>query len=153
MENPGHFAPGTTYEFELGDGRRLRALVSAAEGAWLTLAVDGRRVDLHLAQVALAAEDRLPPLTRDTQPARPTRKPSRRSPGRPWSDEELRLLADAFLDGAVNKDLAREFGRTAAIIGHLRQGFECARGNLTEDQIDEVAQSWVHRWRRVLCPG
>ena len=39
------------------------------------------------------------------------------------------------------------------IIKQLRQGFEAARGNLVEDQVGEVAATWIHRWRRLLAGG
>jgi hypothetical protein len=47
--------------------------------------------------------------------------------------------------------LAERFGRTRGQITLLRQGFECARGNIADDAIPPVAQTWVARWRKVLA--
>ncbi len=73
------------------------------------------------------------------------------APGSPWSDAELKRLADAFLDGHEDGELAERHKRARPAIKQLRQGFECARGNLVEDQISSVAATWVSRWRRVLA--
>jgi hypothetical protein len=89
-------------------------------------------------------------LPRPTSADRPRR--ASRAPGRPWRDEDLRQLADGFLDGQDDQQLCGSYNRTRAQIKELRAGFECARGNLVEDQISEVAATWVERWRRVLRP-
>ena len=78
------------------------------------------------------------------------KRSSSHSPGRAWQEGDLRLLADAFLDGVTDQELAKEFNRTRAAIKQMRQGFECARGNLNQDLLEEIAQSWVHRWRKLL---
>ena len=73
-------------------------------------------------------------------------------PGGDWTDDDLRLLADAMLDGADDATLAREFGRTRGAVRRLRAAFECARGNLVEDDIGP-AVAWVPRLQRVLTPS
>ncbi len=74
-------------------------------------------------------------------------------PARPWSDADLKALSEGFLDGVQDVELATKHHRTRGQIRDLRQGFECNRGNLIEDQISPAAVTWVHRWRRVLTAG
>ncbi|MFW5698780.1 MAG: hypothetical protein ACOCZK_00240 [Planctomycetota bacterium] len=150
-------APGHTYTFVLSDGSRVQAEVRTRAGHWVEAVCDGLVFQLNLDQVVCFAAGALPAClagsdTRAGGSARRIRPKAGGSPGRRWEDDELRLLANAFLDGAIDRDLAREFGRTVAIIKQLRQAFECARGNLDEDRVGEVAQSWIPRWRRVLLP-
>ncbi len=151
-------APGHTYAFVLSDGSRVQAEVRACAGRWVEAVCDGVGIQLNLNQVICYAADALPACLSGAPPraagarGKPKRPKTGTSPGRRWEDDELRLLANAFLDGAVDRDLAREFSRTIAIIKQLRQAFECARGNLDEERVGEVAQSWIPRWRRVLLP-
>ena len=70
--------------------------------------------------------------------------------GRAWLDEDLKALADAYLDGAEDGDLAQRFNRSRGQVRELRQAFECARGNRVEDQISPIAATWVARWRKAL---
>ncbi len=70
--------------------------------------------------------------------------------GRAWLDEDLKTLADAYLDAVEDGDLALRFNRSRGQIKELRQAFECARGNLVEDQISPIAATWVARWRKAL---
>lgn len=73
------------------------------------------------------------------------------APGRAWHEADLRALANAFLDGDTDSELAQRHHRTRSAIKEMRQGFECARGNLVDDQISPVARTWVARWRKVLA--
>jgi hypothetical protein len=73
-----------------------------------------------------------------------------RAPGRAWTEEELRRLGEGFIEGTADHALATAFNRTRGQLKELRQGFECARGNLDVDDISPVAATWVARWRRVL---
>ena len=66
-------------------------------------------------------------------------------------EDDLRALADAFLDNISDTELAMRHHRTKSAIKEMHQGFECARGNLVEDQISPVAQTWVARWRKLLA--
>jgi hypothetical protein len=59
-------------------------------------------------------------------------------------------IAYAYLDGIEDGDLAQRFSRSRGQIKELRQAFECARGNLVEDQISPIAATWVARWRKAL---
>ncbi len=76
-----------------------------------------------------------------------------RVPGRPWQDDDLKSLSESFLDGADDQTCAQRFNRARSAIRELRQGFECARGNLVEDQISPIAMGWIGRWRKVLSGG
>ena len=145
-------------------GIALSGRITGKSDEWLQLLMPQGAVSVQLAHVAVIAEPgvadglsaQLPQAGKAFEDATPAPQPAKKSrsqnPGRPWQDDELRMLADAFLDGITDKELAKEFGRTPAVVKQLRQGFECARGNLVEDQISEVAVTWVHRWRRVLSP-
>jgi len=144
-------------EVLVANGAVLRGALSLLDGGWWRLQGAGGVIDLNPQQVigvgapgswAAAGGGSA---VKEAGGGRAPRT-NRGGAGRPWRDEELRLLANAYLDGVTDKELAQEFSRTPAIIKQLRQGFECARGNLVEDQISEVAASWVHRWRRVLAP-
>jgi len=137
----------------LADGTRLSAAIADQRAGWWLLETDEGTVWVQLAHVVLVGSEAAVPAggRRGRGGGGSTSRSRSSAPGRPWSDDELRMLADAFLDGAVDKDLAREFGRTPAIVKQLRQGFECARGNLDEERVTEIAASWVPRWRRVLA--
>ncbi len=74
-----------------------------------------------------------------------------RTPGRPWNDADLKALANAFQDGANDSQCAATHNRTRTQITILRQAFEAARGNIAEDRISPVAQTWMSRWRKVLA--
>jgi len=78
---------------------------------------------------------------------------TRTAPARAWQDEDLKKLATGFLDGDDDATLSEAHHRARSQIRELRQAFECARGNLVEDQISPVAQTWITRWRRVLTPA
>lgn len=77
-------------------------------------------------------------------------KVGRKVPARPWSDADLKELSEGFLDGLLDPELAERHHRTRGQIRDLRQGFECNRGNLIEEQISPAATTWIQRWRRVL---
>ncbi len=92
-------------------------------------------------------DNRLPkPQSKDTP-----RPAGSRTPGRPWNDADLKALADAFQDGANDSQCAATHNRTRTQITILRQAFEAARGNIAEDRIPPVAQTWMTRWRKVLA--
>lgn len=125
---------------------------------WLRLRTDAGQRLINLAHVAVIGlvgsvlddEDEIDSaLPKPTSKDRPVKVSQ--APGRPWPDDELKRLADAFLDGVEDNELAERHKRARPAIKQLRQGFECARGNLVEDQISEVAATWVPRWRRVLA--
>ena len=141
-------AVGSRISVVMSTGAQLEGDVSGRDGEWLMLETEQGPVALNRAQIVMIAGAGVPL----TPAAKPTAARARSAqPGRPWTDDELRMLADAFLDGAPDKELANGFGRTPAIIKQLRQAFEIARGNLDEDQATDIAVSWVPRWRRVLA--
>lgn len=153
--------PGRLIALRLADGTPMAGRVVALDGAWLHLHdLDGGHL-LNLAQVAMvhldqggrddgqtvAADGALPRPRSNDQP----RKVGSRAPGRPWDETELKRLSEAFLDNASDGELALRFHRTRAQITELHRGFECARGNLNEDDLSPAAVLWVERWRRVLA--
>lgn len=131
----------------LVDGTRLAGRLRALGADWWSVDTDNGAVVVNPRQVAAVAEGQS--LATPRAPRR-ERRARGGSPGRPWADDELRRLADAFLDGETDKELARDFDRTPAVIKQLRQGFEIARGNLTDDAVGAIARSWVGRWQDVL---
>jgi hypothetical protein len=153
--------PDRLVVLRLADGTPVPGRIIACADGWLHLRdLDGEQV-FNLAQVAgitlqdgegaarpvPAQDDNLP---RPRSKERPV-KVGGGAVGRPWTEPELRALADAFLDGAQDGELAERFRRTRSQVTELHRGFECARGNLVEDQISPAAQTWVPRWRRLLA--
>lgn len=139
----------------LTDGREFCGqLHCEVDSPWLRCDSQSGTVWLKQEQIAaigqasaLAASSEKPKKTK----AASNKSTARPSAGRPWLDDDLKLLANAFMDNVEIPLLATEFNRTRAAIKQMRLGFECARGNLDEDQVDEVARSWIHRWQQVLA--
>ncbi len=143
----------------LADKTILVGRAEPLDGGWVCLrSRDGARlVNLdHVTFIDLneAGEDpgeqqvdeRVPrPRSKDTPV-----KVGSKAPARPWTDEDLKVLSDGFLDGHQDAPLADRFNRTRSQIRDLRQAFECNRGNVVEDQISPAATTWIPRWRRVL---
>ena len=156
-----HFLPpGRRVAVQLAQGPVYRGEVRRTVDGWVLLETEDAQQLINLDHVAMIThegaatdddevEEGLESLPKPTSADRPIR--ASRAPGRPWKDDDLRQLADAFLDGMQDVELAGRFNRTKGQVRELRQGFECARGNLVEDQISPVAQTWVARWRRVLA--
>ncbi len=127
---------------------------------WLRLlTVDGERlVNLaHVISIDLNEGASDPGAQIDSGIPRPRSKDApvkvgSKAPGRPWTDADLKDLAEGFLDGKQDADLALAFHRTRNQIRDLRQGFEVNRGNLVEEQVTPAATTWVNRWQRVLAP-
>lgn len=141
---------------QLAQGPLYRGAVRRVSDGWLLLEADQGQLLINLDHVAVITPEALggdeplvdEALPKPTSADRPVR--ASRAPGRPWNDTDLRELAEGFLDGHQDAELAPRFNRTKGQLKELRQGFECARGNLVEDQISPVARTWVERWRRVL---
>lgn len=143
----------------LVDGVILAGKAEVVNDGWLRLVTSADERLINLAHVVLidlnrgqldqgpqGIDDALPrPRSKDTPV-----KVGSKVPARPWTDTDLKALADAILDGGQDAQLAEKFHRTRGQIRDLRQSFECNRGNLIEDQISPAAVSWIHRWRRVL---
>jgi hypothetical protein len=157
MDPFAHLTPGRPVTVYLVGNRVHRGQVDGVGNGWLMLKGVPARL-INLAQVVeimvedvpaeAEAPDALLPKPRSKDgPV----KAGSRAPGRPWADEDLQGLAHAFLDGGNDSALAERFGRTRGQITLLRQGFECARGNIADDAIPPVAQTWVARWRKVLA--
>ncbi len=150
--------PGRVIAVQLATGEVRRGLIMGVGGGWLHLVGDEGVQLINLGQAALISLDaqaavaaapvdapRPRPMTKDVPI-----KTGSRAPGRPWQETELKELSEAYLDGRPDAELAERFHRTRGQIKELRQGFECARGNLVDDQISQVARTWVGRWRKVL---
>lgn len=149
-------APGNALTLRLCDGTVVGGRLEQRHGGWLELSTADGPLFANLAQVACIAlsgpagvREASAGLPRPESKDRPVRLGAK-APGRPWQPDELKRLSDAFLDGASDGDLAERFNRTRSQITELHRGFECARGNLVEDQISPAARLWVERWRRVL---
>jgi hypothetical protein len=159
VEPLAQLTPGTPVAVHLSDGSQHHGLVHLLEGGWLHLLTPAGGLLINLDQVvmiALAAAAAAAPSPIDHPRPRPVSKDipvkvGSRTPGRPWQDSDLKALADGFLEGGNEAQLSERFHRTRSQIKLLRQGFECARGTVTEDDINEVARTWIARWRRVLA--
>lgn len=156
MEPLAQLVPGLPVTVYLANNRTHRGQVVAMAGGWLELAGGQTRL-VNLAQVveilidgAAEGDDGGSALPRPRSKDTPVKAGSR-APGRPWADEDLQALAHGFLDGVTDSVLAERFNRTRPQVTILHQGFECARGNLTDDAIPPAARTWVDRWRKVLA--
>jgi hypothetical protein len=161
MDDPlSQLIPGRSVAAHLTNGQVVRGLVTGLRGGWLSLggAKDGDSpvlINLTHASALVLDTKAAPTAVIDAPKPKPQSKeaPQRagsKALGRAWLDEDLKALADAYLDGAEDGDLAQRFNRSRGQIKELRQAFECARGNLVEDQISPIAATWVARWRKAL---
>ncbi len=147
--------PGCAVTVYLANNRVHRGTVAAVGDGWLELAGEQPRL-VNLAQTVEillstdAQDDAGHGLPRPRSKDTPTKAGSK-APARPWADEDLQALAHGFLDGMTDAALAERFHRTRPQVTILHQGFECARGNLTDDAIPPAARTWVERWRKVLA--
>lgn len=152
-------APGRQVVIACG-GATLSGTVAACANGWLRLAAADGDTLVNLAQVAWArapgaapADDgadgdggALPrPASQDV-----VVRPGSQVPGRPWSDEAIRGVVDEFLNDRPDGEIAGVHRRTRHQITVLRQAWECARGNLADDQLSPAAQLWVERVRKAM---
>jgi len=147
--------PGRIVHLRL-DGEVLSGAVIATANGWLRLSGADGEILVNLAQVAWIRTDGAPtgPIIDDERP-KPTPKEmggraGSRAPARPWSDESIRAAVEGFLNDRQDGDLADELGRTRHQITILHQAWECARGNIPDDQLSPAAQTWVSRIRHVM---
>ncbi len=137
---------GTRLAALLVGGQRVEGELLRVCGRWLELA-DGATLRWlngdHIVLIAAGA-GALP----DAAPS-PRPKRGAAGAGTPWQDQDLRLLADALLDGIADGELAREFGRKPAEIAVLRRALTCLRGEVMEEDLDPAAASWVPRLRGI----
>ena len=142
--------PGRTVHLRL-DGEVVSGAVIAIANGWLRLSGADGEILVNLAQVAWIRADgepagKLPvPSPKDV-----VAKPGSRVPGRPWSVETVRAIIDGFLNDRPDGELAEQHGRTRHQITQLHQAWECARGNIPEDQLAPAVQPWVDRIRSVM---
>jgi hypothetical protein len=153
MDAPALLHPGLSVTVYLVGNRVHRGRIAAVDQGWLVLEGEHPRL-INLAQVVEVLLDDADPgeaaLPRPRSKETPV-KAGPKAPARPWSDDELKSLAQGFLDGATDTELAERFHRTRTQITIMHQGFECARGNITDDTIAPVARTWVERWRKALA--
>jgi hypothetical protein len=153
---PG-FHPGMRANCVLVDGTVFTGEIHWIKKGWIKLVGDQGTTLIQAAHVAvikpLGALAEEPTVDEELPKPRSKEGAELMGPtasGRAWRDEDLRAIADAFLDGVSDADLTQRYHRSKSALKELRQGFECARGNLVEDQISPVARTWVARWRKVL---
>ncbi len=158
---------GESCHFRLSTGEFISGIVNAVDDQWVALLNEKGEVLIaqqHIVALGNALEEH-PEGQMSSQPAnissealpspvsceRP-KKAGRRSPGRKWNNDDLRAVAEGFLDGMSDADIAEQFSRTRAAIKEMHKAFECARGNFDEDDLGTVAQTWVQRWQKLLSP-
>ncbi len=161
-------AAGRSLTVHLVGGRHLNGVVIAVGEGWLHLAAEEGAALINLDQVSVLLLDGAEPMAALSSPRaaradgrepqellkpsshdRP-RMATSQAPGRAWHEPDLKALADAFLDHHDDAALAARFHRSRSQVRELRAGFECARGNLVEDEISPIARTWIERWRKVL---
>ncbi len=161
MDDPlSELMPGRHIAAMLSNGQQCRGMITGLRGGWMSLGGSDKTILLNLSQIALITLDAKPAPTLEIDVIKP--KPtSKEAPiraqgkalGRAWLDEDLKKLANAYLDGLEDGDIAQKISRARSQIKELRQAFECARGNLSEDQISPIAVTWVPRWHKALRPA
>ena len=145
---PGCFDIGGAYVFELANGRRVSGIVTGRAGDWLHLERSGGPLFVNAAQVvcyqikgsgSCSGDD-------DARPARARRcvDPSA------WDEADLRRLAEGYLDGHSDAELATICQRPRVEVRRLRRSFEAARGSLDLDRLGDEDRDWVGRWQAVL---
>jgi len=144
--------PGRTVHLRL-DGEVVSGSVIATANNWLRLSGGDGEILVNLAQVAWIRADGAPvsdlpvPAPKDV-----VARPGSRVPGRPWSVEAIRAVVEGFLNDKPDGEIADQQGRTRHQITQIHQAWECARGNMPEDQLSPAAQPWVERIRTVMRP-
>jgi hypothetical protein len=160
MDDPlSQLIPGRQVTAHLANGQVSRGMVTGMRGGWLSLGGENGTLLVNLAHAAVILLDAkaAPTAFVEVTKPKPTSKDSPvraggKALGRAWLDEDLKALASAYLDGIDDGELSTRFNRSRGQIKELRQAFECARGNLVEEQISPVAATWVARWRKALAP-
>lgn len=143
------------------DGETIEGSITSCANGWLRLSGADGDMLVNLAQIAwvrgigggqaaAATEPEddagLPrPVSKDV-----VAKPGSKAPGRPWSDDAIRAVVDELLNDRPDGEIANLHGRTRHQVTVLHQAWECARGNLAEDQLSPAAQLWVDRIRKVM---
>jgi hypothetical protein len=150
--------PGRAVAIHCG-GNTIEGSVTICANGWLRLSGADGDMLINLAQVAWvrgigAASDDAEPADRPGV-LRPSSKDivarsGSKVPGRPWSDDAIRAVVDEFLNDRPDGEIATIHGRTRHQVTVLHQAWECARGNLPEDQLSPAAQLWVERIQNVM---
>ncbi len=148
VDQPGAFTLGGTYLFELANGRRITATVTAQAGGWLRL--DRARSTLHvnISQIVCYQAPGSASLADDAPEASGRSRPA--IDPQDWDEPRLRRLAEGYLDGQGDSELATICERPRSEVRRLRRSFEAARGNLDPDRLGEQDRAWSVRWQAVL---
>jgi hypothetical protein len=149
--------PGRAVALHCG-GSTIEGSITACANGWLRLSGADGDMLINLGQVAWVRGIGGGPASNDTEDdelPRPSHKevvtrPGSKVPGRPWSDDGIRAVVDEFLNDRPDGEIANTHGRTRHQVTVLHQAWECARGNLPEDQLSPAAQLWVDRIRKVM---
>jgi hypothetical protein len=159
MRPLAHLTPGRIIAANMANGEQCRGMITEIGEGWLLLGSGEKSVLVNLQQVSSLVLDVKPAPTPVIDAIKPKPaskeaplKAGQKALGRAWLDEDLQQLADGFLDAQDDVILAQRFSRAKNQIKELRQAFECARGNLVDDQISPIALTWVPRWRKALRP-
>lgn len=156
-ELPPGLRAGQTIQCILADGTVLRGVVESARKGWIRLADERDTLMVNADHIAVikgldAAADALGRgSSGDASDGKGGRAPRAAAvAAEEWPEDDMRQLSDGFLDGHDDAEMAARLGRSKSQVKTLRQAFECARGNMVDDQISGAAQAWVARWRDVL---
>lgn len=138
----------------LADGTIFSGTVDTARRGWIRLVTASGPLLVNLAHVACLKGEGASAASLGLGPvddaAAPASRRTARAPAGDWDEASLRSLADGFLDGHDDSELAARLGQSKAQIKTLRHAFECARGNVVDDEIPPPARPWIARWRTVL---
>ena len=69
-----------------------------------------------------------------------------------WTEDRLKQLSEAFLDGLTDQYLAEKFKQSKTSIRDLRKAFEAARGTIDDLDVSQPTRVWIKRWQAVLTP-
>lgn len=134
---------------QLQDGTRLKGTLEMVDGEWLLVDCAGARVAIAKQQIAvLGYEGRLPTKGAGSGKKAPA---SAAAPATAELDETIvRQLLDGFLDGHSIETLMQISGLGKKEVKLWHQAFECARGNLVDDQIPPAARALLPQLRSVF---
>jgi len=131
---------GARYRFQLAGGSAVEGALRGLEGDWARL--EHARGTVWIARLQIAT---IGPPRSGTGAGSGTGGGATE-----WSESSLRRAAEGFLDGEADSAIAADLDVPRAAVGRLRKAFECARGNLVEDQIPAASAELVPRLRTVL---
>lgn len=137
-------------------GHEVCGRIHERGGVWLE--VETANASILISQVQIVA---IAPIHHSWQMADQKTVAKRKGPKRSgpllvqdfWTDDRLKQLSEAFLDGLTDQYLADQFKQSRTSIRDLRKAFEAARGSLDELDVNPATRIWIQRWREVLNPS